>query len=68
MKHVWKYFVNLHPNSIGNKTLIMKKTDYEKPITEVIYIQEHIQLLVGSSDLTGSREDYGEAVETEWAP
>ena len=46
----------------------MKKTDYEKPIMEVIYIQEHIQLLVGSSDLTGSREDYGEAVETDWAP
>ena len=46
----------------------MKWNKYEKPTVEVIEIQEQTELLVGSVDVTGKREDYGENIEMQWGP
>ena len=50
------------------KLTTMKWNKYEKPTVEVIEIQEQTELLVGSVDVTGKREDYGENIEMQWGP
>ena len=46
----------------------MKWNKSAKQTVEVIEIQEQTELLVGSVDVTGKREDYGENIEMQWGP
>ena len=44
----------------------MNKKDYEKPTMTVVQLNQHGQLLAGSTEMEGKRDSYGKAIEEDW--
>ena len=44
----------------------MKRKDYEKPTMNIVKLNQHGQLLVGSTGMEATRNSYGTAEEKNW--